>query len=137
MADLGSFHWESESGLELGGRLHAPIQDQASSYHGSFDNQWICKPPQEQLPGGGFTFSDPKAGNRDCAGLIRSSLFQKAIPSTKTKQQRASHSGSEYSKPFLGSENIQNEDLETIRISLQTGEWFMLLNFCDAYTIFL
>ena len=52
---------------------------------------------------------------------------------TQTQQQVETHIRSEQTHLFLKAEKFKMETLETIRISLQPGEWVTLIDFKDAY----
>ena len=115
---------KSESSVHLEGRLHSPIQKQTSSGKRSFDSQWLCKPPQEPLPAGGFASPTTKGGSRDGEGSNISSLLQQTFQGSWT---------SVLLNKFLRVKTFKMETPETIRISLQQGEWVTSLDFSDAY----
>ena len=55
---------KSKGSVDLEGRIHSPLQTQASSGKGPVESQWICKPPKEPLPEGGFACTDSHKGSR-------------------------------------------------------------------------
>ena len=124
---------KSESSVHLEGRLHSPVQKQTSSGKRSLNSQWLCKPPQEPLPEGGFACLTTKGGNRDGEGSNISSLLQQTFHCSQTKPKMATNLGPQFSKQIFERKNIQNGNPETIRISLQQGEWVTSLDFSDAY----
>ena len=78
-----------DSSVHLKGRLHSSVQNQASSSQRSIDSQWLCKPPQEPLPQGGFASPTTKGGSRDGEGSNISSLLQQTFHSSQTKPKMA------------------------------------------------
>ena len=108
LANLGPPGCKSESSVHFEGRLHSPIQNQTSSGKGSFDSQWLCKPPQEPLPEGGFAGLTAKGGSRDGEGSNISSLLQPTVHSSKTKPKMATNLGPQCSKQIFERKNIQN-----------------------------
>ena len=99
---------KSENSVHLEGRLHSPIQKQTSSGTRSFDSQWLCKPPQEPLPVGGFASPTAKGGSRDGEGSNISSLLQQTFHSSQTKPEMAASLGPQCSKQIFEHKNIQN-----------------------------
>ena len=99
---------KSESSVHLKGRLHSPFQNQTSSGERSFDTQWLCKPPQEPLPQGGFASPTAKGGSRDGEGSNISSLLQQTFHSSQTKPKMATNLGPQCSKQIFERKNIQN-----------------------------
>ena len=85
MADLVPPGCKSKGSLDLEGRLHTPVQTQTSSSKGPVDSQWVCKPPQEPLPEGGFACTYSQKDSREGKGLNLSSLFQQTIYIIKAK----------------------------------------------------
>ena len=99
---------KSESSVHFKGRLHSPIQTQTSSGERSIDSQWLCKPPQEPLPQGGFAKPATKGGSRDDEGSNISSLLQQTFHSSQTKPKMATHLGPQCSEQIFERKNIQN-----------------------------
>ena len=75
--------------------------------------------------------------DKNAVELVRnktlSELFQPTIFSPKAKQQVETYIRSEQSESFLKAEKFKMETLETIRTSLQQGEWVTSIDFKDAY----
>ena len=115
LADLVPPGCKSKGSVHIEGRVHPPIQTQTSTGERSVDNQWVCKPLQEPLPEGRFAFFNrlfivPKP-NQKWRPILDLSALNK----------------------FLSVKTFKMETPETIRISLQQGEWVTSLNFSDAY----
>ena len=86
----------------------SPIQNQTPFGKGSVDSQWLCKPPQEPLPEGGFAGLAAEGGSRDGEGSNISSLLQPTVHSSKTKPKMATNLGPQCSKQIFERKNIQN-----------------------------
>ena len=99
---------KSQSSVHLEGWLHSPIQKQTSSGKRSFDSQWLCRPPQEPLPAGGFASPTAKGGSRDGEGSNISNLLQQTFHSFQTKPEMAANLGPQCSKQIFERKNIQN-----------------------------
>ena len=59
---------KSEGSVNIERWLHSPLQNQTSTGERPIDNQWVCKPPQEPLPEGGFACTDSQKGSREGKG---------------------------------------------------------------------
>ena len=112
---------KSESSVHFEGRLHSPIQNQTSFGKGSVDSQWLCKPPQEPLPEGGFAGLAAEGGSRDGEGSNISSLLQPTVHSSKTKPKMATNLGPQCSKQIFERKNIQNGNPRNNSDFLATG----------------
>ena len=99
---------KSEGDIHLEGRLHSPIQSQTTSSQRSIDSKWLCKPPKEPLPQGGFASLTTEGGHRDGEGSNISSLLQQTFHSSQTKPKMATHIGPQYSEQIFERKNIQN-----------------------------
>ena len=112
---------KSESSVHFEGRLHSPIQNQTPFGKGSIDSQWLCKPPQEPLPEGGFAGLAAEGGSRDGEGSNISSLLQPTVHSSKTKPKMATNLGPQCSKQIFERKNIQNGNPRNNSDFLATG----------------
>ena len=112
---------KSEGSVHFEGWLHSPVQNQTSSDKGSFDSQWLCKPPQEPLPEGSFGGLTAKGGGRDGEGSNISSLLQPTVHSSKTKPKMATNLGPQCSKQIFERKNIQNGNPRNNSDFLATG----------------
>ena len=108
LAEVVLLGCKSESSIHPKGRLHSPVQKQTSSGKKSLDSRWLCKPPQEPLPEGGFACLTTKEGNRDGEGSNISSLLQQTFHSSQTKPKMAANLGPQFSKQIFERKNIQN-----------------------------
>ena len=82
---------KSEGCVHIERRLHSSVQTQTSTGERPIDNQWVCKPPQEPLPEGGFACIDPQKGSREDKGSNLSSLLQQVIHCPQTKPEIAAN----------------------------------------------
>ena len=99
---------KSEGSAHIERWLHSPIHTQTSTGERPINNQWLCKPPQESLPEGGFACTDPLKGSRDGKGSNLSSLFQQVIHCPQTKQEMAANLRPQCSHQIVERKNIQN-----------------------------
>ena len=122
---------ESSSNPERG--LHPPLSDVAQTHKVSHSHKLLHQSPQEPLPAGSITSAYRQKRSRVSAKSDISGIFQPTIFSPKTKQQLEAYTRSEQTKSFPQGGKIQDETPETIRISLQKGEWVTSIDFKDAY----
>ena len=93
----------SKNNTDFEGGLHPPFQDPATSCKIPNSHKLLCQSSQEQLPVRGIT----SAYRQECGGTSSQSLFPR--------------------------EKFKMETPETIRTSLQQGEWVTSVDFKDAY----
>ena len=108
LAEVVPPRFKPESSVHFEGRLHSPVQSQTPTSKGPPNSQWLCKPPQEPLPEGGFASLTTKGGSRDGKGLDISSLLQPTLHSPKTKPKVATSLGPQCSKQIFECKNIQD-----------------------------
>ena len=108
LAEVVPPRFKPESSVHFEGRLHSPIQSQTPTSKGPPNSQWLCKPPQEPLPEGGFASLTTKGGSRDGKGSDISSLLQPTVHSPKTKPKVATSLGPQCSKQIFERKNIQD-----------------------------
>ena len=128
MANLAGSRGRSENSSNLERGLHPSFPDPANSYKVSNCRKLLCQSPQEQLPVGGIT----SAYRQKCSGTgpqSNISGFQSTISSPKAQQQMEANTGPKQPKV----EKFKMETPETIRTSLQQGEWITSVDFKDAY----
>ena len=103
---------KSEDSVNFERWLHSPVQNKTPpTSERPIDNQWLCKPPQEPLPEGGFACTDQQEGSREGKGSDLSSLLQQVVHCPQTKPEMAANLGPQCSKPIFECKNIQNGDL--------------------------
>ena len=90
LVDLGSSGCISDTSVNFEGRLCSSIQDQTTSCPRAFDNNRLCKSPQEQLPGGGFAFTD-RTEVIEMVPVQSSGLFEQIVPWHRTQQEGQAH----------------------------------------------
>ena len=129
--NLAGSRGRSENSLNLERGLHPSFPDPANSYKVSNCRKPLCQSPQEQLPVGGIT----SAYRQKCSGPQSniSGFLQSTISSPKAQQQMEANTGPKQPKLFLKVEKFKMETPETIRTSLQQGEWVTSVDFKDAY----
>ena len=125
---------ESSGGLCTEGRLFPPLQSETSLDKISFDSQWLRKSYQKPFPQRGFA----KSGKGKLVVekvVIKSSLafynqlFLVPKPNRKWRPMLYLNQLNLY----LKTSSFKMVSPETIRLSLQTGEWVTSLDFSDAY----
>ena len=133
LANLAGSRGRSENISNLERGLHLSFPDPANSYKVSNCRKPLCQSPQEQLPVGGIT----SAYGQKCSGTGPQSnisgFLQSTIASPKAQQQMEANTGPKQPKLFLKVEKFKMETPETIRTSLQQGEWVTSVDFKDAY----
>ena len=122
---------ENSSNLERG--LHPSFPDPANSYKVSNCCKPLCQSPQEQLPVGSITKKTKKNAvelvhNQTYLGFFNR-LFLVPKPNNKWRPI-LDLSNLNF---FLKVEKFKMETPETIRTSLQQGEWVTSVDFKDAY----
>ena len=112
--------------------LHPPISDPAKTRKDSYSHKLLCQSPQEQLPVGGIT----SAYRQKCGGAGPQSnisgVFQPTIFSPKPNNKWRPILDLNKLNLFLKVEKFKMETPETIRTSLQQGEWVTSVDFKDA-----
>ena len=93
----------------------------------------LCKSQQEELPAGGIASAYRQERSRAGTKSKVPGFLQQTIFSPKTKQQMEIYIRSEQTQSFPEGGKIKMETPETIRTSLQTGEWVTSIDFKDAY----
>ena len=110
LADVVPPGCKSKGSVNFERRLHSPIQNKTPTSKRPIDNQWLCKPPQEPLPEGGFACIDQQEGSREGKGSDLPSLLQQIVHCPQTKPEMAANLGPQCSKPIFECKNIQNGD---------------------------
>ena len=111
-------------------RLHPPLSDPAKTHKVSHSHKLLCQSPQEQLPAGGITSAYRQKGSGVNTKPNISGVFQ---PASKPNNKWRPILDLSKLNPFLKAEKFKMETLETIRTSLQQGEWVTSIDFRDAY----
>ena len=114
-------------------RLHSPLPVPAKFDQVTHHNKLLCKSPQEPLPVGGIASAVEQKCSRVGQKSRISGLLQPTILGTETQQPVETYLGPKYPEQILKSESFKMETSETIRTSLQAGEWVNSIDFKDAY----
>ena len=120
------------SGVNPERGLCSPIQTQAPSSETPPDSQWLCQSRQKQVSEGVSSKPSGQKGNRDSQGSSISSLFQQTVHRPQTKPKWRPVLDLSALNKFLSVKTFKMETPETIRLSLQQGEWVTSLDFSDA-----
>ena len=113
--------------------LYPPLPDPTKTSKISDHHKLLCQSPEEQLPTGGITSAYRQKCSRGSKKPNISEFFQQIVSSPKTKQSVETYLGSEQPECLPQVGEIQGGDSETIRTSLQQGEWITSVDFKDAY----
>ena len=96
------------------------------------DSQWIHRSSQKQASERVLdSLSSKTDGRKGCSSHF-CGFLQLVISGTKAKQQVEANSGSQLNL-YLATASFKMETPETIRLSLQKGDWVTSLDFSDAY----
>ena len=108
LADLVEARGQLQGRPDLKVGLHPPLSEQAPPIKTPNGHKPLCKPPQEQLPVGGFT----SAYFQKCSGASTkpklSRFLQPTFPGAQTQQQMEAHSGLEQSKSLSKGGEVQD-----------------------------
>ena len=111
--------------------LHPPLSDLVKTHKVSQSHKLLWQSPQEPLPIGGITSAYRQKRNRTGTTAKISGVFQPTNFSPEAQQQIETCTRSEQTKSFP--QGGKMETPETIRTSLQQGEWVISIDFKDAY----
>ena len=116
--------------------LHLSLSDPAKTHKVSHSRKLLCQSPQEQLPAGGIT----SAYRQNCSGASTKPNISGFSTDFFWSQQQVEPNNKwrpilDLSKLnlFLKAEKFKMETPETIRTSLQQGEWATSIDSKDAY----
>ena len=130
LANMAGSGCRSKSGSDPKGGLHPPLPDPAKTHKVSHGHK-LCQSPQEQLPAGGITsaYSQKCCRTSKTPNMFFNRLFLVPKPNNKWRPIL------DLSKLnlFRKTEKFKMETPETIRTSLQQGEWVTSIDFKDAY----
>ena len=122
---------ESSSNPERG--LHSSLSDPDKSDKVSLSRKLLCQSSQEQLPVRGITSAYRQKCCRIGPQSNISGVFQPALSSPETHNKWRPILDLSKLNLFLKTEKFKMETPETIRTSLQQGEWVTSIDFKDAY----
>ena len=125
---------QSKGGPNLERGLHPPLPDPTKTLKICHSHKLLCQSPQEQLPAGGIASAyrqkRSRTGTKNQASLgFFNRLFLVPKPNNKWRPILDLSN----LNLFLRTEKFKMETPETIRTSLQQGEWITSLDFKDAY----
>ena len=113
--------------------LHPSLPDPAKAHKVTQGYQLLCQSPQEQLPVGAIT----SAHSQECYELVRNQtslgFFNRLFLVPKPNNKWRPILDLSKLNLFLKAEKFKIETPETIRTSLQQGEWVTSLDLKDAY----
>ena len=133
LANLAGNGCWSESGSNPERRLHPPLPDPTKTHKVSYCHKLLCQSSQEQLPVRGITSASEQKCYRTGSQPNIPRVFQSTIFSPQAQQQMETHLRPEQAELVPQARNFKMETPETIRTSLQQGEWVASIDLRDAY----
>ena len=139
LGEMGSLGFESKSSHHTEGGLYSSIPVQTSLNKVTDCNKQLPQSNQAVLPCGGTASADKQKCSRTGGKPKLTGVLQPAIFGTQTQQPVETDSGLKHLEQgstlntFLNTESFKMETPETIRTSLQSGEWVTSIDFKDAY----
>ena len=133
LANLAGSGCRSENSSNPESGLYPPLSDPDKSHKVSHSHKLLCQSPQEQLPAGGITSAYRQKHGRTGPQSNISRVFQLAILVPKPNHKWRPILNLSKLNLFLKVEKFKMETPETIRTSLQQGEWVTSVDFKVAY----
>ena len=118
----------SESGSNPERGLHPTLSDPAKLVKNPYGHKLLWQSSQKSQSVGGITSAYGQKCHRTSSQTGLPRVFQPTLFSPQTQQQVETHPSL-----FLKTEKFKMETPETIRTSLQKGEWVTSIDFKDAY----
>ena len=133
LGEVGSPRGQPQSGNSTQGRLHPPPQVPAKFDQASNCYRLLCKSPQEPLLVGGIASTSEQKCSGTSSNSKISGVLQQAILLPEPNNRWRPILDLSTLNTFLNTESFKMETPETIRTSLQTGEWVTSIDFKDSY----
>ena len=129
---LGNLGGQTQSSTNVERRVHPTFPNQTNLDQVTHNHQLLCKSPQEPLPVGGIASADKQKCNR-IGQKPRISFYNWLFLVPKSNNKWRPILDLSNLNKFLKVEKFKMETPETIRTSLQTGEWVTSIDFKDTY----
>ena len=133
LGNLGSPGGRTQSSTNVERRVFPTLLNQTKFGKITDNHQLLCTSPQEPLSVGGIASADKQKCSRVGQKSRFPGVLQQTISGPNTRQQMETYVRPKQSQKFLKAEKFKMETPETIRTSLQAGEWVMSIHFKDAY----
>ena len=133
LGNLGNLGGRTKGLTNIERGLHPTLPNQAKLNKITYHHQLLCKSPQEPVPVGGIASADEQKCSRVGQKARVSMFLQVTIFGPKTEQEMETYTRSQQSEQIPQAEKFKMETPETIRTSLQMGEWVTSIDFKDAY----
>ena len=133
LANLAGSGCRSESCSNSERGLCPPLSGPAKAHKVSRGHKLLCKSPQEQLPAGGIASAYSQKCCRTGKTSNISGVFNRLFLVPKPNNKWRPILDLSKLNLFLKTEKFKMETPETIRTSLQQGEWVTSIDFKDAY----
>ena len=131
LGEMGSPGFESKSSHHTEEGLHPPLPVQTPLNKVTYCNKPLPQLSQAVLPDRGTVSADKQERSRTGTKSKLTGFLQPAIFCTHTQQPVETGPGPEHLEHLF--ESFKMETPETIRTSLQAGEWVTSIDFKDAY----
>ena len=133
LANLAGSGCQSENSSNPERVLLPPLSDPAKAHKVFHSYKLLCQSPQEQLPAGGITSAYRQKCSRTGPQSNISRVFNRLFLVPKPNSKWRTILDLSKLNLFLKVEKFKMETPETIRTSLQEGEWVTSVDFKDAY----
>ena len=133
LGKMGSSGFESKSSHHTEGGLHPPLPVQTQLDKVTYCNKQLPQSKQTVLPCGGSASADKQKCSRTGGKPKFTGFLQPAILVPKPNNRWRPILDLSILNTFLNTESFKMETPETIRTSLQAGEWVTSIDFKDAY----
>ena len=133
VGEMGSPRHQPRSVNSPQRRLNPPLPVLAKLDQVTHNNKLLCKSPQELLPVGGMASAVRQKCSRIGQKLTIPGLLQPVIFGPQPNNRWRPILDLSALNRFLKTEYFKMETPETIRTSLQAGEWVTSIDFKDAY----
>ena len=135
LANLAGSGCRSENSSNHERGLHPPLSDPVKLDKVSKHHKLLCQSPQESLPVGGITSAYRQKRSRAGKQSNISGVFQRTILSAQPNNKWRPILDLSNLNQFLKVKKFKMETPETIRTSLQQGEWVTSISFDTCFHI--
>ena len=133
LAQVARTRCKPQGSLHFEGGLCPTIQNETPFDMVSSHQKWLCKSGKKLGSVRGPSCTERKVGSQKGCSTGLPVLLQLVVFGPKAQQEVETHFGPQPIKWLSPNNTFKMETPETIRVSLQTGEWVTSLDFSDAY----
>ena len=132
-SQLGNFWGQTKGNKNPQRGLHPSLPDPPEHDKVTYHHKLLCQSPQEPLPDGGITSAYEQKCSRAGPKPRISGILQLTIFGAKTKQPVETYTRSQQPEQIPQGRKFKMETPETIKTSLQIGEWVTSIDVKDDY----